>query len=417
MPTTNGAQKDTTLPDAPIRESATATPIDPSLEQLDPQLDSRPDTPPEPETRLQILDLHTQQPIISYENQIYSCTWTSTVGTDLLLSAPDPSFTHPVLVEKPNVSVLATTSIKLVARPVQLVPRTGENTDEATSTPTEPESSTAAVTPTPAKEKDMPVKIPVGPAPSRARQDQANFLERLMAIKAAKGEKDSVTVYAQKVNQGTGWRSQQKAQVVQQAREATEEGPPDSDGECLGDDIGPRAPRTMQRGRGSRIGRPRGSKRKAGARNTKGGLFRDYRPQLWDTERTDNRYGSLSTPERWDELEEMGGVGSPGASSTGNASSTPTFPNQQRPNSGISSSGAFTAASASPPSLDQETLLTREENVLPANGSPSGANSQGQAQTNDQIGDQSASGNDQGGTGVPHSDAELASDIEMLDVR
>lgn len=48
------------------------------------------------------------------------------------------------------------------------------------------------------------------------------------------------------------------------------------------------------------IGRPRGSKRTRGPRTAKGGLFRDYRPQLWDTPGADIRAGS--TPESWDQL-------------------------------------------------------------------------------------------------------------------
>ena len=55
-----------------------------------------------------------------------------------------------------------------------------------------------------------------------------------------------------------------------------------------------------QRGQGT-IGRPRGSRRTKGPRTAKGGLFRDYRPQLWDTPGADIRAGS--TPESWDILE------------------------------------------------------------------------------------------------------------------
>ncbi|KAL8816482.1 MAG: hypothetical protein Q9223_004509 [Gallowayella weberi] len=65
-------------PDAPVDQAlqgpSTPDPSDPSNPQDD---------------RLQILDLHTPNPLISYNGRIYSCTWASTIGTDIFLAAPD----------------------------------------------------------------------------------------------------------------------------------------------------------------------------------------------------------------------------------------------------------------------------------------------------------------------------------------
>ena len=52
------------------------------------------------------------------------------------------------------------------------------------------------------------VRIPIGPSVQAPRIQQAAFLERLILAKRAKGEKDEVTVYARRVNTGTGWRTQ-----------------------------------------------------------------------------------------------------------------------------------------------------------------------------------------------------------------
>ena len=258
----------------PVPETSVPMDIDPALEQPEE------DTPSsEPENRIQILDLHTYNPLISYKNKLYSCKWTSTLGTDVILTSPTPDFSHPILREKPGVSILAASSIKLMGRPAHLTSRHGAKEGHETSTAA-PENSLPS-TNTADPEQAIPIKIPLGATPSRARQNQANFLERLMAIKAKKGEKDNVTVYTQKVNQGTGWRSQRKA------AEALEEGEEET---------------TPKRGKGS-IGRPMGSKRLRGPRTAKGGLFRDYRPQLWDTPGADIRAGSSFTPERWDQLE------------------------------------------------------------------------------------------------------------------
>ncbi|KAL9576755.1 MAG: hypothetical protein Q9203_007677, partial [Teloschistes exilis] len=72
--------------------------IDPALLVQDPDLDgslspssptTRTNTPapqappqPDPTTRIQILDLHTPNPLISYNSQLHICTWASTIGTD-----------------------------------------------------------------------------------------------------------------------------------------------------------------------------------------------------------------------------------------------------------------------------------------------------------------------------------------------
>ena len=256
--------------------------IDQTLEQSEKDTSSS-----ERNNRIQILDLHTQNPLVSYQNQLYSCEWTSTLGTDVLLTAPTPEFPHPILREQPNVSVLATSSIKLMGRPAQISSR---HPAEEASTPA-PESSavSAANRATPEKAAAAAattIKIPLGPTPTRARQTQANFLERLIAIKAKKGEKDDVTIYIQNVNQGSGWRSQRKA---------VEDG----------DETGPSQQQSQtQRGQKATTGRPRGSRRTGGPRTAKGGLFRDYRPQLWDTPGADIRAGS--TPESWDQLESGG---------------------------------------------------------------------------------------------------------------
>ena len=269
--------------------------IDPTLDQ--PEEDTSASTR---NNRIQILDFHTHNPLISYQNQLYSCEWTSTLGTDVLLTSPIPEFPHPVLREQPNVSVLATSNIKLMCRPAQISSRQ----EVSISAPESSAPNTA--TPEATAAAALPIKIPIGLTPSRARQNQANFLERLMAIKAKKGEKDHVTIYAQKVNQGTGWRSQRKAM---------EEGDETSTSQ-----------QQSQRGKGkSTIGRPRGSRRTKGPRTAKGGLFRDYRPQLWDTPGADIRAGS--TPESWDQLEGNGAASDERQTQPG--LSTPPSPAEQ----------------------------------------------------------------------------------------
>ena len=402
-------------PETPIPETPAPMDIDQTPGQLEEEEEEEEEEDPslsEPKDRIQVLDLHTENPLISYQNQLYSCEWTSTLGTDLLLTAPAPEFFHPILREKPNVSVLAASSIKLMGRPAQIATRHRTEEGGQPSTPALETSIASASAASP--EKAMPVNIPLGATPSRARQKQANFLERLIAIKAKKGETDNVTVYTQKVNQGTGWRSQRKAS------EAIEDGEDQT------------ASKQSLRGRGTG-GRPRGSRRTSGPRTAKGGLFRDYRPQLWDTPRADIRAGPSLTPSSWDQLEGVAsdGRGTPtittadasplradqpllSVSASANASPTPSFQRVQSINGeGISSAGHATPS----PSLatGQRSAIVVEESTLPAPGAPDSETLQ-QKQTEGLITEQSTPAPDTATGTLEASDLAAAGDVEMEDV-
>lgn len=106
---------------------------------------------------------------------------------------------------------------------------------------------------------------------------------------------------------------------------------------------------SRSRGKGV-IGRPRGSKRTRGPRTAKGGLFRDFRPQLWDTPGADIRAGS--TPESWDQLSDGGGGGVGDERYTSNMSASPLW--------------AASASPIPPPFRPARSALASEETVVPA---------------------------------------------------
>ena len=303
---------------AGIRQAAAAAASDddaevaPSAINSDHQVGQR----SESEDRIQILDFHSPNPIVSYQNQIYSCEWTSTIGTDVLLTAPEPNEPHPVLRQGPGVSILAATNLKLSGRPVQLESRQPTSLKKkGQEKELTPDSSSQATKNSDSKQAPS-VQIPEGLAPNRVRQNQANFLQRLIAVKAAKGETDEVTVYAQRTNQGSGWRSQQHAIAERRASEAAEEREPEKG-----------ITRSSSNRRG-RTGRPRrGTWRTTGPRTAKGGLFRDYRPQLWDTEGADIANNSTRTPDTWDQVE--GGEPSRHSSTVNDAISSSATPTSQ----------------------------------------------------------------------------------------
>ncbi|MCJ1477874.1 hypothetical protein MMC13_006547 [Lambiella insularis] len=185
----------------------------------------------EPEDRIQILELHSREPIVSFQNQIYACEWTSALGTDLLLTAPDPSPPVPPLYEAPGFHVLAIPRIKLVGRPVDLIRRVdGEEVPESPPPSPAPIQPAIAVdttpappstTPSPAKPRSgietaahpqppPPARVPVPATSSRVRQKQGRFLERLSAAKLARGEQDSVLLNARRRPPGKGWKTWEK---------------------------------------------------------------------------------------------------------------------------------------------------------------------------------------------------------------
>ncbi|KAL8689735.1 MAG: hypothetical protein Q9224_004575, partial [Gallowayella concinna] len=204
-----------------------------------------PSTPSNPQDdRLQILDLHTSNPLISYNSKIYSCNWASTIGTDIFLAAPDllpaapnDPFRVVPLHTLPNVSIIGTSCISLTARPATIrprndapkiqpshsVPRAEEQSILASAKniiPQEPSGLSSPARPqTEDAHHNQPLKIPLSPTAAHTRRAQTSFLESLIAIKAAKGETDQVTVYNTKTNQGTGWRVQRRLAEEAQTRD------------------------------------------------------------------------------------------------------------------------------------------------------------------------------------------------------
>lgn len=139
--------------------------------------------------RIQILGLHTCNPIVSYQNQIFSCSWADQIGTELVFSRPetDPDTDAPApLQQGPAFDLLAANSVKILGRRANIT---------SSSTPglvqdreIEPSTGVSAETPSTSQ---MPgstgVLRRVVP-----QTYQAQFIQRLQDIKVAKGETDTV---------------------------------------------------------------------------------------------------------------------------------------------------------------------------------------------------------------------------------
>jgi hypothetical protein len=153
--------------------------------------------------RIQILDLHTENPIITYKAHTFSCAWAENIGTELLFTFQDPERPLPALRSlADNVELLAASSARLTSKSVKLVPKAPVR-DELDADYTEHVSGSPEVL----DQRAGGITIPVGSGASNSRKDQARFLERMMEIKQQKGEKDAVTVVAQRRLYPAGWRN------------------------------------------------------------------------------------------------------------------------------------------------------------------------------------------------------------------
>lgn len=134
---------------------------------------------------IQILDLHTRNPIITYQNHVFSCTWADLLGTELLLtsssqhqhqpdddndSAPPPP--PPLLKTGKDYDLLAANSVKILGRRANLI-------SSSSADPTSRDTTAA--------NRQSGVPYPPG-----VQSNQSRFLQRLASVKQAKGETDTV---------------------------------------------------------------------------------------------------------------------------------------------------------------------------------------------------------------------------------
>lgn len=166
--------------------------------------------PSNPSTdRLQILALHTLNPIISYQNQIFTCSWADLLGTELLFTSPHQELdSDSVLVRGTDFDLIAANSVKILGRKANLISSSGVTVSEPSTTTTTTSSST----------------------PTTATTNQARFLERLAAIKQDRGETDTVrTVFSTRRSQNTnnpedrlrGWaRTEEQMLEIQRLQDA-----------------------------------------------------------------------------------------------------------------------------------------------------------------------------------------------------
>lgn len=155
---------------------------------------------PQPQPRLknigeiQVLDLHSKNPIISYKGRIFSGSWARNIGTELLFGAHDEIAERglPYLRSlSGGVNLMAASTARILTTPADLRQKTrgiGAVSRSAVN---------AGRRPGPDRykwlRKEAGIEIPIAFDKHGRRRPQARFLENLQAIKYSKGEKDEVT--------------------------------------------------------------------------------------------------------------------------------------------------------------------------------------------------------------------------------
>lgn len=270
--------------------------------------------------KIQILDLHSDHPIVSYRNHTFSCSWAENIGTEFLFTKRNPNSTLPALRSLPgDVDLLAASSARLISNSATLVPKDRPREDKL-------------------PEKLVPRRanfvLPVGHGAGPARRKQGNFLERMQDIKLRKNESDEVTVYTTKRQTNKDWYNEirsnweiERTQVQKEMEkgkltreeglakleeiskvEAELEGHSASNavrGKRKRSGVEDGTPEPVKRARGAAHGR-RGSRGRA--RRARGSRGRGKKPIVEASESPDpedtQAILSTPTPQTWDDLEQ-----------------------------------------------------------------------------------------------------------------
>ncbi|KAF4451184.1 transcription factor [Fusarium austroafricanum] len=220
---------------------------------------------------IQILELHSQKPIISYKGRTFEGSWAEIIGTEAIFASRDSDRSLPALRRLDgNVDFLGACASRIATKETVVKPKIIR------------EDPLAAI------REEWNIRIPVGKDRSGERAEQTRFLENLMAIKKRNKEKDQVTVWA-KDGEGQDFKDNRDPDYKPRRRRRLL----NEDGE----EVIPK--REKQRASGRRGGRPRlrpGTGRGRGSMAATLSTARDLESPLHEGNM------STATPSRWNEL-------------------------------------------------------------------------------------------------------------------
>ncbi|ODA80625.1 hypothetical protein RJ55_03584 [Drechmeria coniospora] len=128
---------------------------------------------------IQVLELHSHRPVISYRGRVFEGQWAEVIGTEAILTKHKEQNPLPALRNlKEGVDFLAASSARIM-------------TTEKVPKPRAPEQDSLA-----AIREEWNIRIPPGKDRTGERAQQIRFLENLIALKMKREDMDQVTVYA-----------------------------------------------------------------------------------------------------------------------------------------------------------------------------------------------------------------------------
>ncbi len=140
--------------------------------------------------RIQIMELHSERPMVMFKERYYDCQWASNIGTEMLFIKHDPDDKNPLPILRTlegNVDLLAASSQRIMATEVTVEEKREKNSKNKRKTNKK-------------KSRRLRLKdlaIDVGPGADQERRETAKFLEELIYAKLERGELDAITVDAQ----------------------------------------------------------------------------------------------------------------------------------------------------------------------------------------------------------------------------
>lgn len=160
--------------------------------------------------QLQIVDLYTTRPLVKLDENVYTCSWQTDLGTQFHV-AKAGDVNDKVRRAGTVLDIISTSQTRLIGIPVTLQPRNdtrrsrtpGASANHALSidgSDIDADETSERFTPAPGSvaEPGKPLQIDRTLVKHQAGSDQASFLERLSQIKLKKGETDQVPIFSVK---------------------------------------------------------------------------------------------------------------------------------------------------------------------------------------------------------------------------
>jgi hypothetical protein len=141
-----------------------------------------------PAETMQIMELHTANPLVSYRGMVFRGSWAENIGTEMIFARHEPDGSLQVLRNLPEkIDLLSASSTRVNFKEVKLEMRGQETSHKQTDRQWE-EAATERY------RENGGVYVHVGSDKHGYRRPQANFLEDLTVLKRKRGETDAVTI-------------------------------------------------------------------------------------------------------------------------------------------------------------------------------------------------------------------------------